>query len=81
MCIDLAGTEYIRKIHYIGTKMEDAKGAVMTSVISLTVNLSAEKNDEKSKKFILQILFLWLFLGVFVAKVRKILVEQEQISY
>ena len=81
MCIDLAGTEYIRKIHYIGTKMEDAKGAVMTSVISLTVNSSAEKNDEKSKKFILQILFLWLFLGVFVAKVRKILVEQEQISY
>uniref|UniRef100_A0A0N5ALA9 Ion channel n=1 Tax=Syphacia muris TaxID=451379 RepID=A0A0N5ALA9_9BILA len=32
MCIDLAGTEYIRKIHYIGTKMEDAKGAVMTGL-------------------------------------------------
>ncbi|VDN01927.1 unnamed protein product [Thelazia callipaeda] len=32
MCIDLAGTEYIRKIHYLGTKMEDAKGAVMTGL-------------------------------------------------
>ncbi|VDK63421.1 unnamed protein product [Onchocerca ochengi] len=32
MCIDLAGTEYIRKIHYIGTKMEGAKGAVMTGL-------------------------------------------------
>ncbi|PAV66697.1 hypothetical protein WR25_26409 [Diploscapter pachys] len=30
MCIDLAGTEYIRRIHYLGTKMEDAKGAVIT---------------------------------------------------
>lgn len=25
MCIDLAGTEYIRKIHYVGQKMETAK--------------------------------------------------------
>ncbi|CAI4225651.1 unnamed protein product [Auanema sp. JU1783] len=32
MCIDLAGTEYIRKIHYLGSKMEDAKGAVMTGL-------------------------------------------------
>uniref|UniRef100_A0A0N5A336 Potassium channel subfamily K member 18 n=1 Tax=Parastrongyloides trichosuri TaxID=131310 RepID=A0A0N5A336_PARTI len=32
MCIDLAGTEYIRKIHYIGTKMGDAKGAVITGL-------------------------------------------------
>ncbi|MCP9265979.1 AP-2 complex subunit mu [Dirofilaria immitis] len=32
MCIDLAGTEYIRKIHYLGTKMEGAKGAVMTGL-------------------------------------------------
>lgn len=32
MCIDLAGTEYIRKIHYLGTKMEDAKGAVISLV-------------------------------------------------
>lgn len=30
MCIDLAGTEYIRKIHYLGSKMEDAKGAVIS---------------------------------------------------
>lgn len=36
MCIDLAGTEYIRKIHYLGTKMEGAKGAVMTYVISIS---------------------------------------------
>jgi hypothetical protein len=28
MCIDLAGTEYIRKIHYVGTKMETAKSLV-----------------------------------------------------
>uniref|UniRef100_A0A1I7SHY2 Ion_trans_2 domain-containing protein n=2 Tax=Bursaphelenchus xylophilus TaxID=6326 RepID=A0A1I7SHY2_BURXY len=32
MCIDTAGTHYIRKIHYVGTKMEDAKGAVMTGI-------------------------------------------------
>ncbi|KAI6202404.1 TWiK family of potassium channels protein 7 [Aphelenchoides besseyi] len=32
MCIDTAGTHYIRKIHYVGTKMEDAKGAVMTGL-------------------------------------------------
>ncbi|KAL3102144.1 hypothetical protein niasHS_003553 [Heterodera schachtii] len=32
MCIDLAGTEYIRKIHYLGTKMEDAKGTVITGL-------------------------------------------------
>ncbi|TMS36440.1 hypothetical protein L596_003602 [Steinernema carpocapsae] len=32
MCIDLAGTEYIRKIHYLGSKMEDAKGAVMSGL-------------------------------------------------
>ncbi|VDN53180.1 unnamed protein product [Dracunculus medinensis] len=32
MCIDLAGTEYIRKIHYLGTKMEDAKGAVISGL-------------------------------------------------
>jgi hypothetical protein len=28
MSIDLAGTEYIRKIHYVGTKMETAKSLV-----------------------------------------------------
>ena len=32
MCIDLAGTEYIRKIHYLGSKMEDAKGTVITGL-------------------------------------------------
>ncbi|CAD5216529.1 unnamed protein product [Bursaphelenchus okinawaensis] len=32
MCIDTAGTHYIRKIHYVGTKMEDAKGVVMTGI-------------------------------------------------
>lgn len=32
MCIDLAGTEYIRKIHYLGSKMEDAKGAVISGL-------------------------------------------------
>uniref|UniRef100_A0A915D2S1 Potassium channel domain-containing protein n=1 Tax=Ditylenchus dipsaci TaxID=166011 RepID=A0A915D2S1_9BILA len=32
MCIDLAGTEYIRKIHYLGTKMEDAKGVMIRGV-------------------------------------------------
>ncbi|KAI1729823.1 ion channel domain-containing protein [Ditylenchus destructor] len=32
MCIDLAGTEYIRKIHYLGTKMEDAKGAMISGL-------------------------------------------------
>ncbi|KAI6174743.1 TWiK family of potassium channels protein 7 [Aphelenchoides fujianensis] len=32
MCIDTAGTHYIQKIHYVGTKMEDAKGAVMTGL-------------------------------------------------
>ncbi|CAJ0566590.1 unnamed protein product, partial [Mesorhabditis spiculigera] len=32
MCIDLAGTEYIRKIHYLGSRMEDAKGAVISGI-------------------------------------------------
>uniref|UniRef100_A0A1I7RZJ2 Potassium channel subfamily K member 18 n=1 Tax=Bursaphelenchus xylophilus TaxID=6326 RepID=A0A1I7RZJ2_BURXY len=32
MCIDTAGTHYIRKIHYVGTKMEDARGVVMTGI-------------------------------------------------
>ena len=32
MCIDLAGTEYIRKFHYLGTKMKNAKGTVMTGL-------------------------------------------------
>ncbi|GMT06359.1 hypothetical protein PENTCL1PPCAC_28533 [Pristionchus entomophagus] len=32
MCIDLAGTEYIQKIHYLGTKMGDAKGAVISGL-------------------------------------------------
>jgi hypothetical protein len=32
MCIDLAGTEYIRKIHYLGTKMEGARGTVITGL-------------------------------------------------
>ena len=25
MCIDLAGTQYLQKIHYLGSKMGDAK--------------------------------------------------------
>lgn len=33
MCIDLAGTEYIRKIHYLGQKMETAKSAVVRFVL------------------------------------------------
>jgi hypothetical protein len=33
MCIDLAGTEYIRKIHYVGQKMESAKGLVGGAVL------------------------------------------------
>lgn len=37
MCIDLAGTEYIRKIHYLGQKMDVAKtvvgGAMVRSVV------------------------------------------------
>uniref|UniRef100_A0A914PIL5 Uncharacterized protein n=1 Tax=Panagrolaimus davidi TaxID=227884 RepID=A0A914PIL5_9BILA len=32
MCIDLAGTEYINKIHYLGKKMDDAKGAVLSGL-------------------------------------------------
>lgn len=32
MCIDTAGTHYIKKIHYVGTKMEDAKGVVLTGI-------------------------------------------------
>ncbi|KAK6032517.1 hypothetical protein OSTOST_01301 [Ostertagia ostertagi] len=28
----VAGTEYIRKIHYLGSKMEDAKGAVISGL-------------------------------------------------
>uniref|UniRef100_A0A914PBR7 Uncharacterized protein n=1 Tax=Panagrolaimus davidi TaxID=227884 RepID=A0A914PBR7_9BILA len=32
MCIDLAGTEYLNKIHYLGKKMDDAKGAVISGL-------------------------------------------------
>ncbi|KHN70643.1 TWiK family of potassium channels protein 7 [Toxocara canis] len=46
MCIDLAGTEYIRKIHYLGTKMEDAKGAVMTTV-KLRVSIQVRKQSRR----------------------------------
>uniref|UniRef100_A0AC35TYE8 Potassium channel subfamily K member 18 n=1 Tax=Rhabditophanes sp. KR3021 TaxID=114890 RepID=A0AC35TYE8_9BILA len=45
MCIDLAGTEYISKIHYIGTKMEDAKGAVMSG-LQVGENLLKHKGIE-----------------------------------
>ena len=34
MCIDLAGTEYIRKIHYFGQKIETAKGFVGGAVVT-----------------------------------------------
>ena len=32
MCIDLAGTEYLKKIYYLGQKMDDAKGAALSSL-------------------------------------------------
>ena len=34
MCIDLAGTEYIRKIHYFGQKIESAKGFVGGAMVT-----------------------------------------------
>lgn len=37
MCIDLAGTEYIQKIHYLGTKMGDAKGVVITYAVQVSL--------------------------------------------
>lgn len=34
MCIDLAGTEYIRKIHFVGQKIETAKEVVGGAVVT-----------------------------------------------
>ncbi|CEF65346.1 Potassium channel subfamily K member 18 [Strongyloides ratti] len=64
MCIDLVGVQYIRKIHYFGRKIQDAKSALaivggkVVMVSEFYASLMQKRAKESSKAYIIENLYI-----------------------
>uniref|UniRef100_A0A0N5CCC6 TWiK family of potassium channels protein 7 n=1 Tax=Strongyloides papillosus TaxID=174720 RepID=A0A0N5CCC6_STREA len=64
MCIDLVGVQYIRKIHYFGRKIQDAKSALaivggkVVMVSEFYASLMQKRAKQSSKAYIIENLYI-----------------------
>lgn len=68
MCIDLVGVQYIRKIHYFGRKIQDARSALAVVGGKVVYVSDLFRRGDKQNAFIIENLYLSKHLIPFIPR-------------